>query len=374
MTKEQKQYAIRFGLGAIKAVGLKMMDNLVKIREKEGEFNDIYQFCQRVDPKSINKKSIEALAKSGSFDNIEPNRRKIAESFEILSNYSSQIKEENESSQMSLFNNDQDYNAKPDLKNIDNWNKVDKLKSEFEAFGFFLNEHPIDDYLDELKKRGVISSIRIDEEDIEDNSLVKIAGVVCSSKHRSGLKGRFAYISISDPCGIFEAMIFDEALINASRDLLEDATLVVIECLIKKDDGGTRIITRNITALESFLKNTEKKDQYFEDITKIKSRKNYKSKNEELSKNEVENNITEIKQNIITKIEIIIKDRNPISSLKAFLSQRQAFSEDKTTTVIITVLSNNKFSKIELIKKYLIDANDVNKIKQINSIIDVENF
>ena len=275
---------------------------------------------------------------------------------------------------MSLFSNDQDYNAKPDLKNIDNWNKADKLKSEFEAFGFFLNEHPIDDYLDELKKRGVISSIRIDEEDIEDNSLVKIAGVVCSSKHRSGSKGRFAYISISDPCGIFEAMIFDEALINASRDLLEDATLVVIECLIKKDDGGTRIITRNITALESFLKNSEKKDQYFEDITKIKSRRNYKSKNEELSKNEVDNNITEIRKNIITKIEIIIKDRNPISSLKAFLSQRQAFNENKTTTVIITVLSNNKFSKIELIKKYLIDANDVNKIKQINSIIDVENF
>ena len=153
MTKEQKQYAIRFGLGAIKAVGLKMMDNLVKIREKEGEFNDIYQFCQKVDSKSINKKSIEALAKSGSFDNLEPNRRKIAESFEILSNYSSQLKEENESSQMSLFSNDQDYNAKPDLKNIDNWNKADKLKSEFEAFGFFLNEHPIDDYLDELKKK-----------------------------------------------------------------------------------------------------------------------------------------------------------------------------------------------------------------------------
>ncbi|MAZ80556.1 MAG: hypothetical protein CMP18_02090 [Rickettsiales bacterium] len=367
---QNSQYAIRFGLGAIKAVGLKMMDNVVKIRENNGNFTDIYDFSKKVDPKSVNKKSIEALAKSGSFDNLETNRKKIAESFEILSNYASAIKEENESNQMSLFSNDQEFNALPELKKVDDWNKSEKLKSEFEAFGFFLNEHPIDDHLDELKKRGVLYSARINEEDILDNSILKIAGVVCSSKHRSGSKGRFAYISISDPYGIFEAMIFDEALINSSRDLLEDGQLIVIECLVKKDDGGTRIITKNITNLDSFLKNNEKKDEYYEDIRVIKQRKRYNQDEDKITeKNEII--ITENKK-IIPKIEIIIKERSPIISLKSFLSQKQSYNEDITTKIIITILNNNTFSKVELEKKYLIDENDIKKIRQINSIIDVE--
>ena len=369
---QNSQYAIRFGLGAIKAVGLKMIDNAVKIRENDGDFTDIYDFSKRVDPKSINKKSIEALAKSGSFDNLETNRRKIAESFEILSNFASVIKEESESNQMSLFSNDQEFNALPELKRVDDWNKDEKLKSEFEAFGFFLNEHPIDDHLDELKKRGVLYSTRIDEEDILDNSILKIAGVVCSSKHRSGSKGRFAYVSISDPYGIFEAMIFDEALINSSRDLLEDGQLIVIECLVKKDDGGTRIITKNITELNYFLKNNEKKDEYYEDIRVIKQRKRYKNNDENKEVENIEIKSPE-KKKIISKIEIIIKERSPIIALKSFLSQKQSFNEDITTKVIITIL-NNKFSKVELAKNYLIDENDVKKIRQINSIIDVEIF
>ena len=85
MNKIEEKFAIRFGLGAIKAVGFNMMEVAIKEREARGKFRDLYDFTERLDPRSINKKSIEALAKAGAFDSLNDNRCQIAESFDILS-------------------------------------------------------------------------------------------------------------------------------------------------------------------------------------------------------------------------------------------------------------------------------------------------
>ena len=188
MLKEnsQEKFAIRFGLGAVKAVGFKAMENAVKEREMKGKFLDIYDFSSRLDPRLINKKSIEALSKCGAFDSLQKNRRQIAESFDLLSSYAAQKSEEANSNQMSLFGGLCEVNSKPELKKIADWNKIERLQKEFEAFGFFLNEHPLDDSLNELKKRGVIFSNKLEREELEDGNLVKMAGVIAASKHRSG--------------------------------------------------------------------------------------------------------------------------------------------------------------------------------------------
>ena len=376
---DNKKYAIRFGLGAIKAVGIKMMENAVINRQDNGRFIDIYDFAERLDPKAINKKTIEALAKSGAFDDIEKNRRKVAESFDILSGYANEKKEQSESNQMSLFDNISEIDQKPKLKEIQDWDKINRLQYEFEAFGFFLNEHPIDDYIEQLKKRGIIFSNKISNSDLEDNILVKISGVVCVSKHRSGSRGRFAYLTISDPYGIFEATIFDEALINSARDILTSGTLVVLTCLIKKDDGGSKILIREVAKLEDFIKNNEANKENFEDIKKLPaSRKSKKNINDpiDIKYNPKENHgndlTTKPVKKIIKNIDIIIKDRDPIIPLKSILSQNLSFNEEDNSRVIISVLTNGKFSKIELGKRYLLDQNDVIKIKAIKSVIDVE--
>ncbi len=375
-TKKQK-YAIRFGLGAIKAVGLKMTELAAKNRQENGYFKDLYDFAERLDPKAINKKTIEALAKAGAFDNIDNNRRKIAESFDILSNYANEKKEQSQSNQMSLFGASSGIDDKPELKKVNDWNKVEKLQNEFSAFGFFLNEHPIDDYIDRLQKRGVIFSTKIEDEDLEDNSLVKIAGVICSSKHRSGSRGRFAYLTISDPYGIFESMIFDENLINSARDILADGSLVVLSCLVKKDEGGTRILTRDVTKIDDFIANNEAKKDPFEDIKKQILRKKHTNKPQNISgpdysSNLSEQNLVKPAKKIISNIEIIINNRLPIISLKSFLSQNLSHNNEDSSRVLISVLSDGKFSKIELGRRYLLDQNDINKIRSIPSVIDVE--
>ena len=271
--ENSKKYAIRFGLGAIKAVGFNMIEEALKEREKDGKFKNIYDFSQRVDPKSINKKSIEALAKSGSFDSLNNNRRQISESFDVLSAYANEAKEEANSNQMNLFGGITEESSRPPLKSVVDWNKKQKLNCEFEAFGFFLNEHPIDNRVGDLKLRGVIFSPKIEEDVLEDNTMIKMAGVVASSKHRSGPRGRFAYLNISDPFGIYEATIFDEALITANRDLLQDGSEIVVECLIRKDDGGTRIMVKGVFRVDDFIKDTNPAQKEFEDIKKIAVRK-----------------------------------------------------------------------------------------------------
>lgn len=380
---KKEKLAIRFGLGAIKAVGFGIMELAAKERDENGKFKDIYDFAKRLDPKSINKKSIEALSKAGAFDNLNKNRRQLAESFDILSNYAADKKEEATSNQMSLFGDMPELNKDPELKKISDWNKEERLQKEFEAFGYFLNEHPIDDKISDLKKRGAIFSEKLEQDSLEDNSLIKIAGIVAGSKHRSSARGRFAYLYISDPFGMFEAMLFDEALITAARDILVDGSAVCLECLIKKDEGGTRILVRDVKRLDDFINNTPPKDKDFEDITKQASRRKY---NNNYNKNQDNSNksfspaqnktsepyVAPAPKKIFNKVEVIIRNPSPIMSIKSLLNNCQASNDQEKTKITISIIQQGKVSKIELPNLYRLDEVAILRLKTITDVMDVE--
>lgn len=373
MVGQEKKYAIRFGLGAIKAVGINMMHNLSDERSKNGEFKDIYDLCSRIDSKAINKKSIEALAKSGALDGLSANRRQLAESFDILSSYSNQKKEAATSNQMSLFGSVLEIEDNPPLKNVEDWNKEQKLQSEFEAFGFFLAQHPLDDYTSELKKRGVIFSNRIDEEDIADNSLVKLSGVISSSKHRSGSRGRFCYLNISDPLGIFEVTIFDENLITAKRDVIVDGSLVVVNCLIRKDEGGTRIMVREVEKLEDFIAQTPEESQDFEDIVKQKAFKKRAPKEDKLSDYKTSSSLAPIDNSpSFKKIELSIDSRDRIYSLKSLISNFIALDSSTKTQIIINVNEGGNNTKILLKDQYLVRQSKIEILKRFDENLKYE--
>ncbi len=387
LQESEPKFAIRFGLGAIKAVGFGATETMTQERKANGNFGDIYDFAERVDPKNINKKSIEALAKVGAFDSLSKNRRQISESFDVLASYSAEKKDQATSNQMSLFSGFPEANAKPELRKVLDWNKAERLQKEFESFGFFLNEHPLDDYLLELKKRGVIFSDKIERDELEDNNLVKMAGVVAGSKHRSGPRGRFAYLTISDPLGMFEAMVFDEALITAARDILVDGSAIALECLVRKDEGGVRILVRDVKKLDDFVKTTKAQDKPFEDIKKQASR-NYNRNNSNSDSSNRFNQSSQkplaktqsevapapqIIKKAFSKIEIIIKDRDVIFAIKSLLSQcLTPIGCEKFTKVFFSVMNDGKIFKVELPKNYLLDEADVVRLRKIEKIIDVE--
>lgn len=363
-----KKYAIRFGLGAIKAVGIKMMEGVVENRKNEGKFNDIYDFAKRIDPKSVNKKSIEALAKSGSFDGIADNRRQIFESYNILNAYSAQQHDEENSNQMTFFGElVSEEDSKPQLKNITDWDKEERLQKEFEAFGFFLMQHPLDDLLDSLKKRGCVFSEKIQKDEFDDGDEVKFPGVIAATKHRSSAKGRFAYGTISDPFGIYEIMIFDEDLITQKRDLLEDGSVVLISCMVRKDEGGIRILTKEIQRLEDFIANVEEKSHVFEDIKKNKIRKRnpdqQKKKNEQQEKSASSSfKPAPLLNSDFAMIVIGIGKRESIYEIKSFLSLRKVKSEQQKSCQVVFKIANQK---IQLPENYIITNADINKLSRI---------
>lgn len=381
----EQKYAIRFGLGAIKAVGISAMEKVCNNRDINGEFKDIFDFAKRIDPKNINKKSIEALSKSGAFDKISANRKQIFESFDIISSYSSWQADEANNNQMNFFNDlFSESKSLPTLKNTNDWSKEEKLQKEFEAFGFFLNEHPLDDFIDKLKKRGIIFSPKIEMQELDDGDIVKMAGVVATSKHRSGPKGRFAYLTISDPFGIYEIMIFDENLIGNSRDIINEGNAVWLECLVRRDDGGIRIMCRDIKALQEFIDKTPESKEYFEDIKKQSKRK-YFEKNisrekrsaevDEVSKdyNDTKNINTKNKIENFKEVRIILKNREAIYFIKSFLSNKiiAKEAEDQYSTKVFLISKNSKEdSIIELTSLYKISSLDLQKLKD-NDMIDV---
>jgi DNA polymerase III alpha subunit len=385
------KFAIRFGLGAIKAVGLGMMESAVNERKLNGKFKDIYDFSERMDQKNINKKSIEALSKCGAFDCLNhKNRRQIFESFDILSAYANKKQNEMNSNQMNLFGA-AELEKKPELKKVDDWQKAEKLQKEFEAFGFFLNEHPLDNYVNDLKLRGIVFSKKLESDELEDGDIIKIAGVVVGSKHRSSARGRFAYLTISDPFGIIETVIFDENLINTARDIISDGTVVSLECLIKKDDGGIRVLVKQVKLIETFLKDVKPESKPFEDIKKQQNKKekksqillpvnfnNYEKTNEESNLEEDRENsfitsqgsLENLQDDQILSISLLLKSFQSIQNLKFFLenSLQNKKQKDQKTEIIILIKSTIKTTKIRLRDDYFLTKKDLENLKKIDHI------
>jgi DNA polymerase III alpha subunit len=384
--KSTEKFAIRFGLGALKAVGLGMMEVAIKERATNGVFKDVYDFAERLDPRSINKKSIEALAKAGAFDSLHKNRCQIAESFEALSAYSASHKEQASSNQMSLFGGILEDNSKPELKKVSDWNKAGRLQKEFEAFGFFLNEHPLDDNISDLKKRGVIFSTKIENDELKDNDIVKMAGIVAGSKHRSSARGRFAYLTVSDPFGMFEAMIFDEALITSARDILIDGSAIALECMIRKGDGGIRVSVKDVKKLEDFIQNTKAQEKDFEDIRNSPPRggqnygeRKFQNKNENFTKkpvSSISNPPAPLtakppqEKKIFSEAQINISNRDAMFRAKMILANAVApIDAEKITKVFLIIAEGEKKTKVELPQKYIIGELELVRLRSFEKVI-----
>lgn len=135
---------VRFGLAAIKNVGEAAVEEIIKVR-KEKPFEDIFDFCLRVDSKFVNKRAMEGLILAGAFDSLHPNRAQLFENVEEILKYSHKKRENLSIGQFSLFENTGE-ELKPSLKEIENWNSLERMKREHQVLGFFISGHPLLDY------------------------------------------------------------------------------------------------------------------------------------------------------------------------------------------------------------------------------------
>ena len=249
--------AIRYALSALKNVGGPAMEVLEQERISNGPFSDLSNFIARVDGKSVNKRSLESLIKSGAFDCIHTSRAELFEGRDIIMRHVNAATDESKKDQQSLFTGEEtSQKNRFKLPSFEEWPDLEKLSNEFEAIGFYLNTHPLDSYGDALTKYGVVRSSNLIHElkSKGGTARIDVAGIVSSSRTRVNQRGsKYAFVQMSDQGGIFEVTVFSE-LLAKSGEFLKPGEAVLIRCDCKLENDFIRLTASKITSLDNSLK------------------------------------------------------------------------------------------------------------------------
>ncbi|WP_204113289.1 DNA polymerase III subunit alpha [Shimia biformata] len=245
--------ALVYALGALKNVGVEAMRLVVEGRNVDGvekPFVNLFDFARRVDLKKVGKRPLEMLARSGAFDQLDPNRRRVLESLDALVSYSAAIFDQKASNQVSLFGEAGEDLPEPRLAPVNDWLPAERLDEEARAIGFFLSGHPLQDYMAPLKRKGVLTLDELSEKARGGALVAKIAGRVSGRQERKSARGnRFAFAQLSDPTGAYEVTIFSETL-EKCREHLETGSKVVVTVEATMESDQLKLLAKSIAPVD----------------------------------------------------------------------------------------------------------------------------
>ncbi len=307
-----------YALGAIKSVGFEAISKIVEERTKNGEYKDLTDFINRINPKDINKLQLEGLVKAGAFDSLNNNRQSIYNSIPNIILKSKNIFENNSANQIDLFKEENDVTY---LDIIEDWNVDIKLSKEFETLGFFISDHPLNQYKSLFNQYNII-----DYEEFNSNENIlssNIASTILKVQEKKTQKGTsYAIIKFSDLSGVFELFIFSDVF-ETNREILIEGNSVMI------------------TLVKNYL--DENKIQKKINIRKIISMK-------------------EVINKPIDEVKIIIKNIDDVEKINNL-----SLDEGKTK-VIIDVEFDKKTMSFQLNQKRKIDHKMLNLIRNYKNI------
>ncbi len=225
-----KQGALRFGMAAIKGVGEAAVDQIIEVR-KEGDFKDIFDFVERVNLRTVNKRNIEGLAVSGGFDNLGDIRRSQyfasanggALFIEELIKYGNRVQNDVATPQASLFGGDTAIEKKkPDIPIADEWDKIDRLNREKELIGVYLSAHPLDDYKLEIDNWCNSTLSQFSDLTALKGRDLKVAGIVTKVEHRTTKNGKpFGSIMLEDYSDSYRLVMFGKQYLDFKKYFTE---------------------------------------------------------------------------------------------------------------------------------------------------------
>ncbi len=238
--------SMRFGLGAVKNVGTGAIEAILEAR-KNGPFTSLYDFCERVDLRRVNKRVVESLIKCGTFDSTGATRSSQIEGLEAATAYGQKIQEEKSSAQVSLFGMEEitwsSGSGGQKLPPTPEWHDKEKLAYEKEALGFLITGHPLDRYIDDIKRLSNTDIATMFE--MADSSEVRFCGIVSAFKEITTKKGdRMGFVTIEDLTGSVEITVFSDIYATTSPLLKSDDPLLVIGKLEKGEKGCKVLIMK----------------------------------------------------------------------------------------------------------------------------------
>ncbi len=263
--------SIRFGLAAIKGVGIKSISSVVDERKKNGKFKNIIDFMKRVNRDVINKRQLEKLIQAGAFDSIEQNRSKL---FYNVPKFVELYGGEKNLNQDLLFEEKEvSFNDKNLFnQNYKQWKNLDILSNELEVIGFYFSDHPLNYYpklFYEIEKINKFKNI-INKKDTHS---VKICGAVLDIKERSNKDGKkYAFITVSEIETQYELTIFGENLYKY-RPILKEGSLMIFHIDLVRNNSDTRYIIKKVSSLDNNFQNYKFKFSIYSNVENIISLK-----------------------------------------------------------------------------------------------------
>lgn len=241
---------VRYALSAIKNVGEAAMKVIVTEREQNGPFRSMEDFLKRVDVSALNKRYLENMVRSGTFDCLDKNRAKLFANVEKMIAFAGEATATRNSAQIGLFGADPNVNRLK-MENCPDWPHVDRLEHEKEALGFYLSAHPLDSYDAVFDRLRVVSSGDIaGMVRLAGNARVQMAGIISSVRERISQKTgkKFAFVTASDKSGTFDMMCFSETLALNKEKLKSGQPLLLSVSADKKPDEDE--IRMNLNSVE----------------------------------------------------------------------------------------------------------------------------
>jgi DNA polymerase III subunit alpha len=234
---------ILYSMAALKNVGAGAVQQIVAVREEGGAFKSLGEFSRRVDSKALNRRALESMTKAGAFDHLNPNRAQVFDGIDSIIGIASRTASEAAAGNIDLFGGMQTLSDDLILPGRDAWLPMEKLGHEFEAVGFYLSGHPLDEYVKPLARLGVDTWASFQEKILTRGaSAAKLAGTITYKQERRSKTGnKFAFVGFSDPTGQFETVVFSDTL-NAIRELLEPGVAVIAR--VEADVDGEEIKLR----------------------------------------------------------------------------------------------------------------------------------
>ncbi|MDJ0613886.1 MAG: DNA polymerase III subunit alpha [Rhizobiaceae bacterium] len=322
-----KDGKIYYALAAIKGVGEGAVEQIVREREENGEYVSIEDFFSRIDIKQVNKRTLENLICAGAFDCFSYPRERMLAGLERLVAHASRTAQDRESGQNDMFGAAMSgEEQKIDLPLCEAWSAGETLNREFQAVGFYLSAHPLDEYKQILEKMRIQQFADFEHSVKNGATAGRLAGTITSRQERKTRQGKaMGIVLISDPSGQYEAVIFEEGL-NRFRDDLVAGQSVILQVGADMRDDAVSVRINSVEPLEKAASREER------DMT------------------------------------IFMRDEEPLQHLPGLLSKRG------NGRVSLIVIQNNGQREIELQlpDRYQVSSKVQSAIKAIPGVLEVE--
>lgn len=247
-----REKTILYSMAALKNIGTQAVASLVTERQENGQYKSLSDFAGRIDAKALGRRSLETLAAAGAFDQIEPDRAKVHANADRIIGLASKLNDDRASGQSDLFGGGETGSG-PELELFSppRWRETEKLTREFDAVGFYLSGHPLDEYQAVLERLSVDRWIDYEKKAIDNLGGLGVLAATVSAVHerRSKSGNLYAFVEFSDQSGNFEAIAFSDTL-NSYAEILNSGQPVLIKVDADVEEDNVRLRLQKVESLE----------------------------------------------------------------------------------------------------------------------------